>query len=598
MSGLAPQLIVFGVLAGALVLFVWGRWRYDVVALLALLAVTVAGVVPAPQAFAGFGHPAVVIVASVLVVTRGLFNSGVVGLIARGMSRVGARRTLQVGAVTGLTTVISGFVSSVAAAAILMPVAIRLARTHGTPPSALLMPLAFGSLLGATITLIGSAPNIIIATFRAQTVGAPFGMFDYTPVGAGAAAAGLLFIALIGWRLIPVRKGQASRRELFHIEDYITEIRVPEDSKLVGKPLRDLEGATDADIVVVGLVRGQRRTPAPSSFETLRADDIAIVQASSETLQALVDATGVELVGSQELGEEALGSDEVGLAEAVVMTASPMEGKTARGLNLRWRYGINLLAVARQGERLGDRLDRIRFRAGDVLLLQGGTETLPEALTALGCLPLAERGLRVGQPRRVLSAASIGGAALVASALGLLPVQIAFAAAAVVMVLAGLVSLREAYESVDWPIIVLLGAMIPVGQALAETGGARLLAAGLLEVSRGLPPVATLALVLVATMFLSDLVNNAAAALVMAPIALSVAQGLGASADPFLMSVAVGASCAFLTPIGHQSNTLVMGPGGYRFGDYWRMGLPLEVVVTVVALPLLVWFWPLGASAR
>lgn len=596
MVALAPQLIVLGVLAGALVLFVSGRWRYDVVALLALLAVTLTGIVPGPEAFAGFGHPAVVIVASVLVVTRGLLNAGVVGLIARGVSRVGDRRTLQVGSVTGLTTVISGFVSSVAAAAILMPVAIRLARTRGTPPSCLLMPLAFGSLLGATITLIGSAPNIIIATFRAEAGTLPFRMFDYTPVGAGVAAAGVLFIALIGWRLIPVRKGEASRDELFHIEDYMTEVRVPEGSKLAGRPLRDLEASSDADVTVAGFVRGERRIPAPSSFEILEAGDILIVRADSEALQALVDATGIELVGSQELGAELLGSDEVSLMEAVITPASPMDGKTAHDLALRWRHGVNLLAVSRQGERLQSRLDRIRFRAGDVLLLQGGTETLPEALTALGCLPLAERGLRVGQPRRVLSAVGIGGAALAISALGLLPVQIAFAAAAVLMVLGGLLSLREAYEAIDWPIIVLLGAMIPVGQALAETGGARLIATGLLEVSRGMPPVATLALVLVVTMFLSDLVNNAAAALVMAPIALGVAQGLGASADPFLMSVAVGASCAFLTPIGHQSNTLVMGPGGYRFGDYWRMGLPLEVVVTVVALPLLVWFWPLGVG--
>jgi len=460
------------------------------------------------------------------------------------------------------------------------------------------MPLAFGSLLGATITLIGSAPNIIIATFRARTAGAPFRMFDYTPVGAGLAVAGVLFISLIGWRLIPVRKGQASRQELFRIEDYMTEVRVPDGSKLIGKALRDLEAATDADIVVVGLVRGQRRTPAPSSFETLQADDIVIVQASSEALQALVDATGVELVGSEELGEEVLGSDDVGLAETVVMPAARMEGQTARSLNLRWRYGINLLAVARQGERLKARLDRLRFRAGDVLLLQGGTETLQEALTDLGCLPLAERGLRVGQPRRILLAVGIAGAALAASGTGLLPVQIAFAGAAVLMVLAGLLNLREAYESIDWSIIVLLGAMIPVAHALETTGGARLIATQLLAVAGGMPPAVTLTLVLVATMLLSDVINNAAAALVMAPIALGAARGLGASADPFLMAVAVGASCAFLTPIGHQSNTLVMGPGGYRFGDYWRMGLPLEVVIAAVAVPLLLWVWPLGVSAR
>jgi di/tricarboxylate transporter len=592
------QLIVFGTLGLALGLFIWGRWRYDLVALLALLIVTVSGIVSGGEAFAGFGHPAIVTVAAVLVVSRGLQNAGLVDRIASWMTRVGDRPTLQVAALTALVTACSAFMNNVGALGLLMPVALRMAHKSGNSPAILLMPLAFGSLLGGMTTLIGTPPNVIIATFRVQAGAAPFRMFDFAPVGGGVALAGLVFIALIGWRLIPRRQGQGAHHELFQIAEYITEVRVPQDSTLVGKSLRDLELTAEADVNIVGLVRGQRRLLVPSSFEVMWPGDILIVEADPEALKTLVDTVGLELVASQALGEEALGSEDVGVMEAVIMPSSVMEGRTAIALNLRWRYGVNLLAVARQGARLRERLKNVRFRVGDVVLLQGRTEALPEVLSILGCLPLAERGVRLGQPRRIALSTGIFAAALALAAMGLLPVQIAFVAAAVAMITVGMLSLREAYESIDWSILMLLGAMIPVGQALESTGGAQLIADRILALGQQLPAGATLAVVLVGTMFLSDLVNNAAAAVLMAPIAIGVAQGLGASADPFLMAVAIGASCAFLTPIGHQSNTLVLGPGGYRFGDYWRMGLPLEVIVAVVAIPLLLWFWPPGIGMQ
>lgn len=589
------QIIVFAVLATALALFIWGRWRYDVVALLALLAVTVTGIIPGEQAFAGFGHPAVITVAAVLVVSRGLRNSGVVDLLARPLLRVGDNPSVQVGALTSLVATLSAFMNNVGALALLLPVAIRMARKNGRSPSLLLMPLAFGSLLGGLITLIGTPPNIIIATFRAETGAEPFRMFDFAPVGLGVAVAGILFVALIGWRLVPQRKGASSREELFEIGDYVTEVIVPADSKLVGKRLREVGTVSDAEVVVIALLRGERRLNSPSSFEVMRADDVLVVEADSEDLRELVDAAGLTLSGSRKLGEDALESGS--LMEAVVMADSPIIGQTARSLNLRWRYGVNLLGVARMGSRIHRRLRDIRFQTGDVLLLQGPTETFNATLSTLGCLPLAGRGLSLGQPRRVGLGLGIFGTALLLAAVGLLPIQVTFIGAAVAMVLARIISLREAYESIDWSIIVLLGAMIPVGQALEASGGAASIASATLAISGQMPAVVSLLIILIATMFLSDLVNNAAAAVLMAPIAISVAVGLGASPDPFLMCVAIGASCAFLTPIGHQSNTLVMGPGGYRFGDYWRMGLLLEVVIVVVSIPLIMIFWPLGLSA-
>lgn len=588
------QATVFAVLLFALVLFVMGRWRYDIVALLALLVVTVAGIVPADQAFAGFGHPAVVTVAAVLVVSRGLMNSGLASRLASWLGRLGEKPTVLLLALTGLVTVCSAFMNNVGALALLMPVAIQMARKSGHPPSVFLMPLASGSLLGGMTTLIGTPPNIIIATFRAQHTEEPFGMFDFAPVGLGIAVAGALFIALIGWRLIPRRKGQASREELFHIKEYITEVRIPEKSKTASKTLHDVERAVEEEVTVLGVVRGEKRLLAPSMFEHLQSGDILIVEADSQAIKSLIDATGLEFVGSKEMGSEAVGSDEVSVIEAVVKPDSPMVGNTAWTLGLRWRYGANLLGVARHGERLKERLRSIQFMAGDILLLQGATQALQEALQTLGCLPLAERGLRLGHPRRIVFAVAIFGAALAAAAAGVLPVQIAFVAAGVGMVLARLLSLRETYEAIDWPVIVLLGAMLPVGEALQVSGGADLIAEGLLILFGRISAVAALSALLIGTMLLSNVVNNAAAAILMAPIALTLAEGLGASSDPFLMAVAVGASSAFLTPIGHQSNTLVMEPGGYRFADYWRMGLPVSILVVAVALPLILWVWPLA----
>jgi di/tricarboxylate transporter len=585
--------IVFTIVAAAFVFFLWGRWRYDVVALGALLVAALSGVVPPEEAFLGFGHPAVITVAAVLVVSRGLMNAGLVDRITRAVSFVPARPTLQIAVLMALVTVLSSVLSSVAAAALFVPVAKRMARRTGTQLSTLLMPIAFASLLGAQLTAIGSAPNIIIATFRGENGESPFRMFDFTPVGGAVAVAGILLISLVGWRLIPERKGRTSAAELIELAGYMSEVRVPEDSRLVGKTVGDIEKLGDGELTVIGLVRGRRRLPPPAPSEEIKAKDVLIVEADSELLAKVTSDLGLELVGAGKPDEQANQREDIEVMEVTVPSSSTLLGKTANSVRLRWRYGVSLLAVSRGGEPFRNRLGRNRLRAGDVLLLQGPEEQLHEAVAATRLLPLAHRDLRLGRRRQLIAAAAIFGGALVATATGAIRLELAFATAAILMVAGSILSLSEAYESIDGSIVILLGAMIPVGQALETSGGAESLANQVLRLSGLLPPTATVALVLVATMFLSDVVNNAAAAVLMAPIAVGVAEGLGASADPFLMAVAVGASCAFLTPIGHQSNTLVLGPGGYRFGDFWRLGLPLEVCVVAVATPMIVRVWPL-----
>lgn len=585
--------VVFLTLLAVLGLFSWGRIRHDFVALIALLFLTVTGIISPDEAFNGFGHPAVITVAAVLVIGKALEFSGLIDLLGKWVLKTGRNLILQILILSLMVALASAFMNNVGALAIMMPIAIHLARKSGNPPSLILMPIAFASLLGGMTTLIGTPPNIIIATFRAGEVGTAFGMFDFTPVGAMICLAGIAFITLAGWRLLPRRSSGKSAEKAFDIEDYITEVKVTGNSRISGKTIAELKQVSDADFQILGLIRKGKRIHAPDSEEILRNNDIILLESDTESLKEFLEDTGIELVGSKKFRKDAEGSDKIAVVEAVVMADSTLIGRTASDLRLRSRYGINLLAVSRREKRIRRRLDHVVFSTGDVLLLQGREHLLDDTITTMGCLPLAGRSLRIGYQTRIPLSLAIFFFAIVLVVGNFLPVQTAFTLAALAMVLSGVLPVKSVYSSIDWPVIVLLGAMIPVGNALETSGGAGLIAANLLQLADSLPSWAMLAILLLATMFLSDIINNAATVVLMAPIALSVAGGMGVSPDPFLMAVAIGGSCAFLTPIGHQSNTLVMGPGGYRFSDYWRMGLPLEIIILMIAVPAILWIWPL-----
>ena len=588
------QGVVFFVLAAAMGLFVWGRWRYDVVAIVALLAVVYLGVVPPMAAFSGFGHPAVITVAAVLVVSRALQVSGVINHLARKLAPIRHTTFHQVAATSGLTAVLSAFMNNVGALALMLPVAIRNAHLAGRSPSQLLMPLSFASLLGGLITLIGTPPNIVIATFREQYTGAPFQMFDFAPVGLAVATVGIVYITTIGWRLIPHhRRGEADQRHLFQLEAYITEARVPPESPLVGKQIRELERLCENEMTVMSIIRGDLRLLAPHGVERVTGEDILILEGDPAALEPLFAGAKLKRTGQRDVQTKELRSDDIRLVEAVLMPNSPIEGQSMRGLRMHDRFGINLLAIARQGEPPKTLLGNTPFRTGDVLLLQGERNTMTQALSALGCLPLADRGLRVPPRRPVFLPIGVFALAILAAGIGLVPVQIAFVTAVAVLILLGTLTLRDVYESIEWPIILLLGALIPIGEALQATGGTALIAGGILSLADDIPTWLMLALLMMVSMLLSDIIHNTPTAVLMAPIGAAVAQGLDLAIEPFLMAVAVGAASPYLTPIGHQSNTLVMGPGGYRFGDYARMGLPLEIIVIATATPMILWVWPL-----
>jgi di/tricarboxylate transporter len=590
------QIIVFTVLGFLLVLFIWGRIRYDIVALMGLLALVLSHIIPAKDAFNGFASSATITVAVVLIISRGLSNSGAIDMLASIVAPAVKRVSLHIASLSGTAAVLSSLMNNVGALALLMPVAIESSEKAKRSPAFVLMPLSFASILGGMVTLIGTPPNILISDYRQVKTGEAFKMFDYSPVGGIIALVGVAFVAFIGWHLIPnERRKQTAGTELFKIDDYLAEVLVPKDSDWIDKSVLEVQAVAEKnDAEIVGLIRGKRRILASVMSETIQFADVLIIEAGSNELTKFMAETKLELVGQDHQKSKLLSSDDTAVIEAVVQSRSRMEGRSPHSLKLKNYYGVNLLAVSRQGKRIQNRLRLFKFQAGDILLLQGDSGRFPEIMGRLGCLPLAKRTLKIGTTSKAGLAVFLFASAIIASIFSEYPLLIPFSIAAVAMVLFNIIPLGDIYESVDWPIIMLLGAMIPVGGALESTGATGLIAKWIVSTAEGAPLWAVLALVLVVSMTLSDIMNNAATVLVMAPIGYGIAESLSLSPDPFLMAVAVGASCAFLTPIGHQNNTLIMGPGGYQFGDYWRMGLPLEILIVVLSVPLIIFFWPLS----
>jgi di/tricarboxylate transporter len=588
------QAFAFAIILGTIGVLIWGRIRYDLVALLALLASIACGIVPPAEAFRGFSDDIVIIVGSVLVVSAAISRSGLVENLMKPLVPRMRTSAMQVAVLASAVTALSAFVKNIGALAIFIPIALQVSRRTEKPASRLLMPLSFGSLLGGLITLIGTSPNIVVSRVREQISGEPFRMFDFAPVGVCLAVAGVAFLT-VGWRLLPrIRRGASATPETrFSIGDYTTEVRLPAGSPYVGKTVRDLEALGDGDVTVAAIIREGYRRYIPAGFWQLFEDDILVLEADTHALSRLVANAKLELIHGKELARGDAREDDLTVVEAVVTPSSAMIGSTVEQLALRERYGLNLLAVSRFGRKIAQRLRRVRFQDGDLLVLQGRAERIDDKLAALGSLPLAERNVPLGRPRNLYLPAAILGVAMVLVTMGAVSVPVGFFGAAVAVLAAQVLTLKEAYDAVEWPVLILFGALIPVSEALQTTGATELMAGWLSAATQHLPPLGALGLMLIAAMALTPFLNNAATVLVMAPIGASLAGQLGLSVDPFLMAVAIGAGCDFLTPIGHQCNTLVMGPGGYRFGDYWRLGLPLSLIVAILGTLLISLFWPL-----
>jgi len=589
-----PQILISLILVLAMVMFGWGKYRYDLVAMSALLLCVVLGLVDGDVAFNGFGNAAVITVAAVLIISTALKNAGVVDLLASKISHLTETPIMHIAALTLVVTVASAFMNNVGALALMLPIALSTAKERDRPPAMLLMPLAFGSLLGGMTTLIGTPPNIIVASIRGSYLGEPFSMFSYSPVGLPVAVVGFFFIIFVGWRLIPkARMEQNSTEKLFEVGHYLTEVSVSDDSSSIGATLGDLVDKDDGNVEIIGLAGRNRFVQIGRAATKIKAGDILVLRADPVDLKPFLEAHGLELQTSATSQFVQPEQDDEVLAEGVVKLDSTLQNRGVDRLRRMTGRTVALVGLARQGISVTQRLRQVTFKPGDVLLLRGDVGSIDEHMNTLGLWPLAKRNIELNRNRRVYTALGIFAFAIALGIAKVVTMPVAFMLAVGAYLLTGILSVREIYEDIDWPIIVLLAAMIPVGNALTETGTTALVANQLRDITQGWQGWQIVMLVLVATMLLSDVINNAATALVMAPLGIEIAEKLGVNPDPFLMSVAVGASCAFLTPIGHQCNTLVMGPGGYKFGDYWRVGLPLEVVITIVSVPMILYFFPL-----
>ncbi|MGI3211206.1 SLC13 family permease [Roseovarius tibetensis] len=631
------QILIFTIIAAMLLVLLWGRFRHDFVALSALMACVVTGLVSPDAAFAGFGHPAVITVACVLILSRGLKDTGAVDWLARRVIPRKAGRATSMAVLLGLGAALSGFMNNVGAMALLMPVAIKMSHRLDLTPGQVLMPLAFGTILGGMTTLIGTPPNLIVSSFRDDAGYGPFAMFDFAPVGAAVALAGVVFIVLLGWRLVPQREGSGG--ESFDPGAYLTEVRVPRDSKAVGMTLRAFETELEqSHAQVVGLLRNDVRMTAPHGGRRIRENDVLLLEAEVAALAEALAVLGIKLEEERAPDEDAptdekaqtrdtdrsatgrrrslpasleklrggradgtedeaetrpRKDDDVVLRELAVLPGSTIAGLSASDINLRARFGLNLLAVSREARPPHARLRNLKLKSGDLLLMHGPSDAIFEFVNETGCVPLDERALRMPDARLALFAVAIllGSIALVTS--GLLPASAAFTLGVVATMAARTVPMRQIYSSIDWPVIVLLAALMPVAEAMQTTEAAGLLANVLVMTIAQGNAVAALTMIMITTIILSSVMNNAATAAVLCPIAIGIAASLDVNPDSFLMAVAIGASCAFLTPIGHQNNTLILGPGGFRFGDYWKLGLPLEIIVVAVSVPILLLVWPL-----
>jgi di/tricarboxylate transporter len=585
------QAAALSILGAMIVLFVWNRLRYDLVALLGLVVAVGIGIVPPQKAFDGFRDQIVIIVASALVLSAAISRSGIVQAWLRPAMPLMKTAGAQITILGTIVAVLSAFTKNIGALATFLPVAVQMARRNGYSPSRVLMPLSFAALLGGLVTLIGTSPNIVVSRLRQDLVGQPFTMFDFAPVGIGVAVLGLLFLT-VGWRLLPVKSTGRTDRP-FEIADYSTEVRVREGSRMAGKTVADLERLADGEIAVVALIRGDGQRYVPAANWSLGAGDILMLQADPERLKQITGEAELDCVASKKAAEGEAKPGELIIFEAVVTPESAFVNRSLPYLRLRQRHAVNVLALSRSGEVIRERLRRVRFQPGDVVVLEGREEDVIAAMTATYLLPLAERNLHLTQGRRKYLAIGILAVGMALAVGRVVPTEIAFFGAAVLVVASGALPIKDAYDSIDWPLIMLLAGLIPVSDALRTTGVTELFAGGLGAAVQSMPAFAAVLLIMVVAMLVTPFLNNAATVLVLAPIAAGLAQNLGLRPDAFLMAVAVGAGSDFLTPIGHQCNTLVMGPGGYGFGDYWRLGLPLSIIVAVAGTALIMLVWPL-----
>jgi di/tricarboxylate transporter len=584
------QLIITLLLFVLLFFFVWGRWRYDAVALVFLSLFVLFGFIEPNNAFSGFAHPAVVTVALVLLISKGLEKSGFILIIENKIQKIAHNQTQFMVVLTLLAAVLSSFMNNIGAMAMLLPITLGICQKMSWNPSRFLMPLAFASILGGMNTKIGTPPNIIISEFRNDYVDQPFSFFDFSFIGLPLTIFGIIFISFLGWRLIALRPVNSLDNPLIKIDDYLTEMTIKPNSPLIDIRAQDFRSKLDTDTAVIGQIDStEKKVELHGNFK-LYEGQILILKINPSSLADLQQEYGLDVDSENELTK----IKDLGSIEAIVTPKSRLIGRKNNYFKRLVGGGFSLLGLWRRGLKYRFRLANEKFRSGDVLLIanRGDKDSIAERLELAGLMPLWQRDFDiVRDSSKVLFAFLVFIFSLFLIIFNFLPILVAFLLCVIAFVGGRLLTGESVYRHIDWPVVTLLAAMIPIGNTLTEYKITSDFALFLASYSQSLDFVWMIIIIMIITMLLSDVINNAATAVIMGPLAASLAVQINQPVEPFLMAVAIGASCAFLSPIGHQCNTLVMGPGNYKFGDYWKMGLPLEILIIFVSVPLIVFYW-------
>jgi di/tricarboxylate transporter len=593
------NLLVLGILAVAVVLFVSEKLRVDVVAMMVLVALVLTGLVTAEEAFSGFASPAVITVWAVFIVSGGLTRSGVADLIARQVVQLAGRSQLRLTVLIMLAVgVMSAFMNNIGAVAILLPAVMSVARETDIPPSKLLIPLAWASLLGGNMTMIGTPPNILASSILESYADIePFGFFDFTPMGLVVLGAGILYMVLVGRHLLPKRSPGGDLADSYPVQEYLTEARVAGDSPLLGRTVReaDLENRYGLNVIHIHLCCQEGEAVSAMTDHRLQEGDELHLEATADAILAANQALGLVPVPDRPIQpwEPEPERSAIELAEVVLAPSSSLRGKTLRQIDFRSRFGLAVLAIRHQGETLFARLGDVALDFGDSLLIQGPVDKINLLRRERDFLLLDMPPMEMRRTQKAPVSIAILLGVLVVVTAGWLHVSAAMFIGALLMVLSGTLTMDEAYRSIEWKSVFLIAGMLPLGLAMENTGTARLLADQIVGLVGNWGPLAVMMGIFVMTGLLTEVMSNAAATVLAVPIAIDAALGMGADPHAFVMAIVIAASTSFLMPIGHQVNVLVFGPGGYRFSDYTKVGVWLNVVLFILTALILPLIWPL-----
>ncbi|UCE02879.1 MAG: SLC13 family permease, partial [Candidatus Latescibacterota bacterium] len=567
------------ILLAAVVLFASERLPVDLIALSLMAALLAAGIVPVERGIAGFSNRATVTVGAMFVLSEGLFRTGAVNFVGTSIARLGrASFWMAIFAVMFTVGCLSAFINNTAAVAIFLPIVLGIARDTRTSPSKWLMPLSFASMFGGVCTLIGTSTNILVSASAEQHGQLPFRMFEFAPLGLIMAGIGLLYMLTIGIRIIPERRDVGDLTQTFGMGDYLTEITLLPGAKSVGKTVRDAPLSTELDIAILEIRRGEQAVTLPAPETVLQAGDHLLVRCSVEKIKALREDVGVELRPSIQWRDEDLELTDTTLVEAVIAPNSALNGRSLRESRFRNRFGAVVLAIRHHGQLLRENLARSILQAGDALLLEVRRVHLPRFRRDPEFVIVSEVGLPEFRRSKILPAVLIILFVVAAATLEVFPIVVSAVIGCVLLILTRCITLEEAYRAIEWRVIFLLAGVLTLGAALDETGAAQWISLRMVESIGVWGPAALVSAFYLITSFLTQVMSNNATAVLLAPVAIATAQSLDVDPRPFLVAVTFAASASFMTPVGYQTNTIVYGPGQYRFSDFVRVGTPLNLM--------------------